>query len=279
MREFSFSAQKFSDMESLGFSAEEYSKLKYGSKRVARLFGFELAEKFLEHLQSVNTELRDYLIGKQIVIASAPYKFIPVASTTLKDYFMSKFNTPWSETNPSLQDLKIFRGHSYNVDYGALSAEEREARLTGDTFYVDGNFLKGKVLFCIDDVRITGSHEKRMRQLLEKTGFDGTVVYLYYAEYTGNGHANIENKLNYAFVKGDSTDLLNINAIIQDDEFKFNTRVTKYILSAEFSEFKNFIDYQKTSFRNGLLTYLTGNEYHKIPEFEQNVNYLKTKLQ
>lgn len=278
MQEFSFSAQKFSDFESLGFSAQEYSKLKYGSKRVARIFGVELAQKFLENLSTENPELNEILKGKQIVLASAPYKFIPVASTTLKDYFMSVFNTRWAEDNPSLQDLKIFRGHSYNTDYGALSAEEREARLTGDSFYVDSNFIKDKVLFCIDDVRITGSHERRMKKLLETVGFTGTVVYLYYAEYTGDGHANIENKLNYAFVKGDSSDLVRINYILQNDEFKFNTRVTKYILSAKFEEFKNFIDYQTKSFRNDLLTYLTGNEYHKLEEFRENVIYLKTKI-
>ena len=278
MREFSFSAQKFSDVDTIGFSTEEYSKLKYGSKRVARYFGVELANKFLEYLEGEGKELKSILEGQKIAIASAPYKFIPVASTVLKDYFVSIFNTEWAEANPSLQDLKIFRGHSYNCDYGALSVEERESRLTGDSFYVDSNFIKDKVLFCVDDVRITGAHERRVKKLLEKSGYTGTVVYIYYAEYTGNGHANIENHLNYGFVKGDSSDLVNINHIIQSDEFKFNTRVTKYILSAKSIEFKNFIDYQTESFRYSLLTYLTGNEYHKIEEFKENVKYLKTKI-
>lgn len=278
MQKYSFSAQKFSNIEEIGFSAKEYSKLKYGSKRVARLFGTELARKFLKSLENENKDLKELIDGEQIVIASAPYKYIPVASTVLKDYFISTFNNDWAENNPSLQDLKIFRGHSYNCDYGALNAEEREARLTGDSFYVDANFIKGKVLICVDDVRITGSHERRMEKLLESVGFDGIVIYLYYAEYTGDGHANIENKLNYGFVKGDSTDLVRINYIIQNDEFKFNTRVTKYILSAKFEEFKNFIDYQSKAFRNSLITYLIGNEYHRIPEFKQNVQYLKTKI-
>lgn len=90
----------------------------------------------------------------------------------------------------------------------------------------------------------------------------------------GSGHPNIENELNFAYVK----DLLSINYIIQNDEFIFNTRVTKYILSAGFDAFKNFINYQSKTFRNTLLTNLMGNEYHKLEEFQKNINYLKQKV-
>lgn len=258
-------------MQDLGFSALDYSKLKYGSKRAARIFGLELGQSFIDNS---DPELIKKIIGKEIVIASAPYKFIPVASTILKDYFISSFNRVWAENNPSIQDLKVFRGHSYNQDYGAMSEEERENAINSDAFYIDANFIKGKVLFFIDDVKITGSHERRIKSLLESVNFDGIVVFLYYAEYTGAGHPNIENDLNYAFVRS----LLCINYIIQNDEFIFNTRVTKYILSAPHDEFINFIDYQTKTFRNTLLTYLYGNEYHTQEEFKLNISYLKTTI-
>jgi hypothetical protein len=92
MQIFNFSVKQFKSFDNLGFSAEEYSKLKYGSKRVARLFGTELGRDFLKFL-GFNTGLNDLLKGKEIVVSSAPYKFIPVASTILKDYFVSVFNT------------------------------------------------------------------------------------------------------------------------------------------------------------------------------------------
>lgn len=269
MEIYKFSAQKFTSLEDLGFSDKDYSKLKYGSKRVARIFGVELGEAFKKE-----TELLNLIEGREVVIASAPYKFIPVASTILKDYFISSFNRYWAEENPSIQDLKVFRGHSYNADYGRMTEQERELAINSDDFYIDSNFIKGKVLFFIDDVRITGSHERRIKNLLETVGFDGTVVFLYYAEFIGEGHPKIENELNYAFVK----DLLSINYIIQNDEFIFNTRVTKYILSASKEEFKNFIDYQTKTFRNTLLTYAYGNEYSKLEEFKDNINYLKTVI-
>ena len=277
MQTFNFSVKQFKSFDSLGFSAEEYSKLKYGSKRVARLFGTELGKDFLKHL-SFNSGLNELLKGKEIVVASAPYKFIPVASTILKDYFVSIFNTKWVENEASLQDLKVFRGHSYNDDYGSMTQEQRDAVIGSDNFYIDKEFIKGKVLFFIDDIKITGSHERRIKSLLESVGFEGTVVFLYYAMYEGTGHPNIENQLNYGFVKQGKDDLLKINYIIQNDEFIFNTRVTKYILAANHKVFCNFIDYQTKTFRNTLLTYLCGNEYNRLEEFKENINYLKTKI-
>src|SRR6187402_1035400 len=104
MKIFSFAANKFHSIDDLGFSAEEYSKLKYGSKRVARIFGTELAKKFLNYNKML---ILDNIEGTEVVISSAPYKFIPVASTILKDYFVSGFNRVWAETNKSVQDLKV----------------------------------------------------------------------------------------------------------------------------------------------------------------------------
>ena len=277
MQTFNFSVKQFDSFENLGFSAEEYSKLKYGSKRVARLFGTELGKEFLKFLE-FNTTLTELIKDKEIVVSSAPYKFIPVASTILKDYFLSSFNRVWAEEHKSVQDLKVFRGHSYNADYGAMTEQERDEAINSDSFYIDKEFIKGKVLFFIDDIKITGSHERRIKALLESVGFDGIVVFLYYAQYKGEGHPNIENQLNFGFVENSKNDLLKINYIIQNDEFIFNTRVTKYILSAKHSVFCNFIDYQSKTFRNTLLTYLLGNEYNKLQEFKQNVQYLKTKI-
>jgi hypothetical protein len=273
MKTYSFSAQKFTSLSDAGFNPIDYSRLKYGSKRIARKFGVELGKEFLNHLIQ-NQELYSQIQNKTVVISSAPYKYIPVASTILKDYFISAFNNIWAENNPSVQDLKVFRGHSYNEDYGAMTEEQRDKAIGSDSFYIDKEFIKNKILFFIDDVKITGSHERRIKKLLEDYDFDGIVVFLYYAEFVGESHPNIENQLNFAYVK----DLLSINHIIRNDEFIFNTRVTKFILSANFEEFKNFINYQSKTFRNTLLTYLYGNEYHKLPEFKQNVEYLKSKI-
>lgn len=273
LSEVRFSAYKFDKLENLKFDIREYSKLKYGSKRVAREFGTELAIKFMCSPEFIG--LVPHLKDKRIVVASAPSKSIAVASTAIKDYFISKFNPVWSEVFPAVEDLKIFRGHSYNEDYGSMSREQRDAAITSDSFHIDSEFIKGKVLFLIDDVYITGSHERRMRSLLKDSGFHGLVVFLYFSEYIGEGNPNIENKMNFAFVKS----IKNIDHIIKNDEFIFNTRVVKYILNQPKDSFENFVDYQSDSFLHSFITHITGNEYHKLPEFRDNYLYLKSRSQ
>lgn len=269
MKTYNFSLKTFTSTENCSFSPEEYSRFKYGSKKIAKQYGKELGESLFN--------LFDFsqLQSKKIVICSSPYKYIPTASAILKDYAYSEFNKNWSEHNETCQDLKVFRAHSYNSDYGAMAQDEREKVINADTFHIDSSFIKGKTLILIDDIKITGAHERRMISLLKRAKFSGEAIFVYYAELVNKeANASIENELNYAYAKT----LLNIDNIIKNDGFVFNTRVTKFILKAEFSEFKNFIDYQTQEFREQLVTYTMGNDYHKLEEFKTNFNYLKTKI-
>jgi hypothetical protein len=256
-------------MNSLTFSAIEYSKLKYGSKKYAKKLGEELAGKFLQSLEFKN--LLHNLSNKKIVVCSAPWKNIPVASTALKNYFISEFNPALSKNNYIVEDLKVYRGHSYNEDYGAMNKAERELAITSDDFHIDKEFIEGKTLFFIDDIFITGAHERRIESLLRKVGFEGIVLFLYYAEYQGEDNPVIENQLNYAFMKN----LSDMDYIIKNEEIIFNTRLVKFMLNSPYYEFKKFIFNQSYYFCSLLKTHIEGNEYHKIDEFKENYNLLQ----
>ena len=272
MKTYQFYANEFTQLNDITFDPNEYSKFKHGSKSISRKYGKELGIKFCKHLVNDNEELLTVLEENDIVVCSAPYKYIPVASTALKDYFVSVFNPYFSNLLNPVIDLKVFRGHSYNDDYGSMTAEQRLNNITSDDFYIDSNLIKDKVLFFIDDIRITGSHEKRIESLLTNSGFDGIVVFLYYAKLNESStvHPNIENDLNYSFVKN----ILDIDKIIKNDEFIFNTRVVKYILKQNVDTFNTFIDYQSEVFKETLLSYSIGNGYHKIEEFKTNISNL-----
>lgn len=273
MKILKYSANKFTNFHTINFSQQDYSKFKHGSKTISRKFGKELGYSFVDSLQfNFRRDIEDEIKTKDIIVCSAPYKFIPVASTALKDYFVSVFNSYRAIDNNPIIDLKVFRGHSYNDDYGAMTESQRTHAITSDDFYIDKEIIKDKVLFFIDDIRITGSHEKRIESLLNNVGFDGTVVFIYYAELIVGStvHPNIENELNYAFVKN----ILDIDWIIKNEEFIFNTRVVKYILKQSSDIFETFIQYQSETFRETLLTYLMGNDYHKLKDFKNNFQIL-----
>lgn len=276
MKILTHSLHKFNDIESIGFSATNYSRVKYGSVKHSRKFGKELAENLIIELNE-SVEGRS-LLDTDIVVCSAPYKYLPVAATSIGDHFTPHFNYLKSEldfSSASAQNLKVSRGHSYNVDYGALGADERERRLSTDNYHIDSELLKGKTVIFIDDVKITGSHERRMEHLLEKSGFDGTVIFTYYAEFTGDGHPSIENYLNYNGIKGG---LNSISEIKSSDGIRLNTRVTKFIFSQPEPDFNEFIRHKPNKFKMDLLNGMIGNDYHILDEFKGNVDTLRGSI-
>jgi hypothetical protein len=143
--------------------------------------------------------------------------------------------------------------------------------ITSDDFSIDNAFIKGKVLFFIDDIIITGAHERRIHSLLETVGFEGWVLFLYYAEYRGENNPAIENELNYAFMKN----LSDMDYIVKNEGVIFNTRLVKFMLNAPVDEFKQFISNQTSNFCSSLKTHIIGNEYHNIEQFKKNYEQLQ----
>jgi hypothetical protein len=187
----------------------------------AREFGLFLAKSFLEsNVYRKLCEKHDFS-SKTIAIAAAPYKFIPTASYPLKDYFMHAFNRIHARRfGKSLQEFKIFRGHSYHDDYGNMSEAERKNAITSDDFYLDTNYIRDKVLFIIDDIKVTGAHEDRITELLEQN-YHEDVVYLTYADVDmREAMPSIEARLNLYGI----TSLEDVSSLIEADEFLFNTR-------------------------------------------------------
>lgn len=259
--------------------AKNYSKFKHGSKTQARRMGRDLATGFI-------SVFGGYKVPKdtQIVICSSPYKNIPTATQAMMDYFIGEFNKYLVYKGYlSLQTAKVYRELSYNEDYGLMTAEERLKLISNDQFYVDKEFLENKFVIFMDDVKITGGHQKMIEKLLDeplphhipdfslKDVVEGAVI-IYYAELTNpDVHPNIEHYLNHAFVNN----LVDINWIIRNEEFIFNTRVVKYILSKPEQEFQTFINYQSESFGETLLRLALLNSYHLVDEYKNNINYLK----
>lgn len=257
-----------------GFQPQDYSRFKYGSKSIARRFGRELAEQFFgsARLAALLPMLSN---PKGVVIYAAPYNFVPTATFALKDYFIARYNEiaiPQYGLAP-LQEGKIYRSYSYNEDYGAMSKAERDQAISGDDFYIDTEFARGKTLIFLDDIRVTGSHEERICHLLDRTGLvEQQHLFVYFAQIREPERCDptIENFLNYASISS----LLSIDHIIKNDEFLFNTRVIKYILCSDFAQFTTFIHYQSKTFRHTLLHYAYGNSYHLQPAFQQAIQLL-----
>lgn len=250
---------KFTDIE-----LSEYSKFKHGSKTIARGFGKALSEVVGQRL----------LPEQDIIIYPPPFNHVPTAGSALKDYLLSSLAPTILEKDVKVTQGKITRLYSYDEDYGKMSKEERVNLIAGDKFDFDTSSIKPTdTLMFIDDIKITGQHEVKIRELLDRKKVLNDCIFVYLYEYTGD-RPSIEHDLNHFSVNN----LKDVNRIIVNDEFIFNTRVIKYILRADIEEFVSFITYQSDAFLETLYTFSVLNEHHKNPKYTVNFGILHNLL-
>jgi hypothetical protein len=258
-----FSAFQITSPDHFGFSAETYSKFKYGAENIAQQFGYTLAEKFIKNCFSHRYN------GQPVIILPSAYSHIPTASFYMKNFFADKLNDYLFRNNFSVvEEAKVYRTVTYREDYGEMSAEERYKLIKNDKFYIDKTLIGNKLLIFIDDVRITGTHERVIIKMLDESEILNPCYMLFFAELTNNRIApNIENVLNNAFVKS----LNDIDHIIRYEKFKFNTRVVKFILNSNHNEFDDFITKRDRNFINTLYYNAIGNKYYQFSSYKRNL--------
>lgn len=265
-----YSLHKVISEDSFSFNPAEYSRFKFGDEVVAKSFGISLADGFIEEHLIPNP------IEQQIVVISSPYSFIPTATYAMKNYFVFQLNKWLAENNyPVAQEAKVHRTITYKEDYGELNANERMNLIGNDIFHIDKDFVSDKVLLFLDDIRITGSHERMILKMVNEYNLRNSIHMLYFAELVNkNIHPKIENYLNYYHVKS----IFDLDGIINGKSFSINTRMVKYILISKFTDFKNFILNQSNEFVYTLYNMALGNSYHTIEAYSKNLNFIKNYL-
>lgn len=253
------------------FDEGSYSRFKFGDTAVAREFARELFQGFI-------SEFKDELLEQEeIILFPSPYHSIPTASNFLCFYFKEQLNYFLFENGKSAcLEGKIHRKQTYVEDYGNMSYEERINLIANDTYYIDKSFVDGKFCLFLDDIKITGSHENTVDRILKHYDVNGEFIFVYFAELMNkNIHPKIENHYNYFKVKT-TEDLIEV---INGKDFHFNTRITKYILLMQDSDFETIYNNISEAKRNEILSLAISNNYHLVEEYKQNINKLKDKIQ
>ncbi|MDB5087556.1 MAG: hypothetical protein JWR09_1550 [Mucilaginibacter sp.] len=265
-----YSLHHINNSSAFDFNPDDYSRFKFGDDAVAKHFGTRLADGF------INRHLEKEPIEQQIVVISSPYSFIPTATFAMKTWFVYRLNR-WLAANgyAVVQETKVHRTITYKEDYGELNAQERISLIGNDSFHIDKQFLEGKTLIFLDDIKITGSHERMIMKMVTEYGLQNDLYMLYFAELVNKSiHPNIENLLNYHQVKT----IFDLEPIIKSGSFIINTRIVKYILNYNFECFCIFIENQDNSFVNLLYDMALGNGYHTIDAYAKNLNFITENL-
>ncbi len=270
MNSTTYSLHKIHSATSFPFSPAAYSRFKFGDGRAAAHFGNALAEGF------IGAHLQNALPAEQLVVIASPYAFIPTATFALKTHFVYALNR-WlaAQGLPVVQETKVHRTITYKEDYGALDAAQRMALIGGDSFHIDREFVAGKTLIFLDDIRITGSHERMILKMAGEYGLTNKTYLLYFAELAnGEVHPNVENVLNYYSVKS----IFDLGPIIAHKDFQINTRLVKYILHYAPADGARFLEAQSPAFLEALYNNALGNSYHTIEAYAPNLHLLQTLL-
>lgn len=260
MTRFPFSLYIFSSKNDLNFCQTQYSQLKYGSDIAARKFGKDLADKFFE-------QHYDKLLSNNCVVIPSPYNHVQNAASVLTKHFVNQLNQLLVGVNGNVVETTIIhRKVNYTMDYGFLQQDQREHLINNDAFYFNEQFINDKFLIFVDDIKITGAHERRMIRLLNDTNSQNDCAFVYIANYDGVD-PTIEAFLNLNGVNN-CEDFLKI---VREGQRHVIVRAIKWLLSRPLNQLTFLlkdiqaidIDYIEELYYGCL-----GEGYHKIPSYQ-----------
>lgn len=266
------------DINAIPFSSEEYSKFKFGSYSLAKKFGVDLFEYFIAfHFDKLVCDHR------KIIVYSSPYMQIPTSSYYLTHTFYRSFKQFLAAKRIETIQIefgKIERCQTYTEDYGALTAEERFNLIKNDTYKLITVPAKDDLCIFIDDISITGTHQRVVEHLLDSSGIETNSFFLYFAKLSdSNVCPSFENYLNYQFIN----EFSKLFELFTSDDYRITTRTTKYILSQKNEDLNKLITFliKKDKFEiwSELITMSYANKYNKIEIYKQSLFQLESCYQ
>ena len=260
-----YSLFKFSSLKSAPFDVEEYSRLKFGSDRVAKKFGRQLADAFFHEYYQILT------IQKCVVIP-APSTTVPVAATLLANHFFNRLNARLANVGHlPVEMTHVHRDMTYNNNYADLQKEERQRLLAGDAQYFNRDFVKGKHIIFIDDVRITGSHEEKLESVLKSLKLTNARTYVSFCRYTGT-NPSIEGKLNHCYIR-DAKDLVRM---AHEHGHVMTTRAIRLLLEYDPNKIDELLQQAPDVFLESAYHAAIVKGYNLVPEYVQSFRVLNT---
>lgn len=191
-----------------------YSKFKHGDGAAATAFGRALAHAYLASGRAVPG-------AGELVVTSSGFDVAPPAAHALVEPFCATLR----EHDVAARTVVVRRTHPSDGDYATMGARERAAQLTAAALEVGpDDRVGGATVVALDDVRVTGVHERSIERALRRAGA-ARVDHLFLVDAAGCP-PQAEAALNAVAVR-DVDDLL---ALAAAPGFVPNARVARWIL-------------------------------------------------
>lgn len=240
-----------------------YSLMKFGHDQATHELAVALANTiFDEHISTLMT--------RECVLIPSPYNFVPNAATILTRHVVDHLNEKLVQVNGHVVGTNtIQRRVTYTADYGKVNRETREQLLSQDRFYFNEEYLEGKFLIFIDDVKITGTHERRLEAEISRLNLNNDRVYAYIGTYTGS-NAAIESELNHSTVVNAHDYVRHVCA----KQHHVVVRSIKILLGTPREDLERAVDCIHFKTLKAIVAGAYGEGYHKIPSYQSNLEYI-----
>ena len=173
--------------------------MKYGDPIATRRSAIQVASHLFRQ-----PEITKYIhANKTIIITSSAFGYLPTASYAVTREVTKLLNSSGVKTDR----IKFIRSGDFSTNhYGTLSANDRAEKMANRNIYLsetDQKKIKDGFVLVIDDIAITGSHERKLHDILLKTeARDWAFLYLYKMdEHLGSKIPETEEWLNRAEIK------------------------------------------------------------------------------
>lgn len=240
------------------YCQEAYSSFKYGDGYLAEQYGRQLADLVFKQ----RPELADQ---DTVYVTSSAYKVAPPASYSLMEPFCQAAGQMMSDQGSDLK-LKIFKIDRANVapgDYATMNLAGREAIIQGNGSSIEADIdLGGRSVIVLDDVYVTGSHEKSLARILAPEQ-PSDAYFGYILKVAPGANPKVESDLNGLGV-GDIDRLIDL---ANHRLFTPNARVCKYLLSQTIDDLEHFCSSVPDKVIECLSYYIRGDGLDLMPAY------------
>lgn len=211
------------------FDARLYSTFKYGNGNALADYTLLLAVHVAVVLK------REGWLHDPLVVTGTPYKRVPNAAAYLaKGVTQFLRMRGFDVTYTSIYQHQLSQG-----DYGLLDAAARNRRNRAKVRSFDADDFIGRYVVLVDDVRITGSVEQSVLDVLAGVPTLGlSVCNLVALDPTAvAADPLVEDRLNHAWVKS----LNEVGALMRSSSFVLTTRAIRFLLESDIHTLESFL--------------------------------------
>ena len=173
--------------DKITFDIDQFSLFKHGEHEATNFYALKLAKHFISSYKPHECS--------EIVFASSAYRNIPVAATLLTHLFIRHLE---DLTGNKYKIMRLYRQNLTKGDFSTMSLANRSRTMQSTKIKIKGRKHLKKNVVVIDDIIITGSHERRLQQLFYGEDIS-SLTFLYLVEVLNVGEkTSFENELNKA---------------------------------------------------------------------------------